>query len=168
MTLKPCGTRAAYSRHRYRGEEPCPACFEANADYNSRYRGKRKTEYKPRNPIAMCGTDSGYYRHRNKNETPCRECKRAHAERQRLYSGWMPRDRSTQAETIVDVLITHDRWMTSENVIDWVQDIHPNWPEQSIRRNLQRLIKADIVQSRIAPDGMQFRAVDDAWELVNG
>jgi hypothetical protein len=28
-TLQPCGTAAAYRRHKSRGEEPCEACFEA-------------------------------------------------------------------------------------------------------------------------------------------
>ena len=28
--LKPCGTTAAYSRHLYKGEEPCDACKDAN------------------------------------------------------------------------------------------------------------------------------------------
>lgn len=29
--LKPCGTHAAYQRHRRRGETPCTACLAANA-----------------------------------------------------------------------------------------------------------------------------------------
>jgi hypothetical protein len=28
--LQPCGTRAAYARHLYKGEEPCDACKAAN------------------------------------------------------------------------------------------------------------------------------------------
>ena len=30
MILKPCGTVAAYKRHRRRGEMACPACAEAS------------------------------------------------------------------------------------------------------------------------------------------
>lgn len=29
--LKPCGTNAAYQRHRRKGEYPCPPCLEAHA-----------------------------------------------------------------------------------------------------------------------------------------
>jgi hypothetical protein len=36
--LMPCGTRAAYERHRRRGEEPCRPCFEAKSIRNARYR----------------------------------------------------------------------------------------------------------------------------------
>lgn len=28
--LQPCGTRAAYARHRYNGEDPCDACKASN------------------------------------------------------------------------------------------------------------------------------------------
>lgn len=31
--LAPCGTRAAYERHRRRNEEPCRACKDASAAY---------------------------------------------------------------------------------------------------------------------------------------
>lgn len=30
--LRPCGTEAAYQRHRYKGEEPCALCVRAHAD----------------------------------------------------------------------------------------------------------------------------------------
>lgn len=36
--LKPCGTRAAYERHRARGEDPCLRCRVANAARTSRLR----------------------------------------------------------------------------------------------------------------------------------
>lgn len=36
--LKPCGTTAAYQRHRKRKEEPCAACRTAVAEYNRAYR----------------------------------------------------------------------------------------------------------------------------------
>ncbi len=36
--LKPCGTMAAYKRHRKADEAPCPACAEAcRVDYRRRY-----------------------------------------------------------------------------------------------------------------------------------
>lgn len=41
--LKPCGTAAAYHRHRRRGEEPCHACRKAVAAYQRRrYRDKTR------------------------------------------------------------------------------------------------------------------------------
>lgn len=36
--LKPCGTRAAYLRHRSHGEDPCAACNAANNRQDRRYR----------------------------------------------------------------------------------------------------------------------------------
>jgi hypothetical protein len=41
--LKPCGTRAAYLRHRSRGEQPCDACRAANTSADRRYRGTGTT-----------------------------------------------------------------------------------------------------------------------------
>lgn len=41
--LKPCGTRAAYVRHREHGEEPCGPCKTANSEYFAdRYQAKRQ------------------------------------------------------------------------------------------------------------------------------
>lgn len=38
--LRPCGTNAAYVRHRNAGEEACRDCKNAHADYMSNYRPK--------------------------------------------------------------------------------------------------------------------------------
>lgn len=35
MALKPCGTDAAYRRHRRKGEDPCDACRAAHAKHNA-------------------------------------------------------------------------------------------------------------------------------------
>lgn len=41
---RPCGTHAAYNRHKLRGEHPCPACFEAERAYRrERKRAQRAT-----------------------------------------------------------------------------------------------------------------------------
>lgn len=40
--LKPCGTNAAYQRHRKKGEYPCGPCLQAHAENVSLY-SKRKT-----------------------------------------------------------------------------------------------------------------------------
>lgn len=37
-TLAPCGTPAAYARHRYHGERPCEACREAWSAHCAKYR----------------------------------------------------------------------------------------------------------------------------------
>ena len=71
--LKPCGTVAAYERHRRVGEPACEACKEAK-----RAAQRERTGGKPRRP-AYCGTRSGYVRHQRHRETPCAECKGAHA-----------------------------------------------------------------------------------------
>lgn len=39
--LEPCGTRAAYERHRRHNEPPCVACREAKAAQNNKYRTRR-------------------------------------------------------------------------------------------------------------------------------
>lgn len=37
--LQPCGTEAAYRRHLRHGEQPCPACAEANSRGKAKRRG---------------------------------------------------------------------------------------------------------------------------------
>ncbi len=41
-TLQPCGTQAAFYRHKRNGEEPCQACRAAKARYNADYRRRVK------------------------------------------------------------------------------------------------------------------------------
>lgn len=40
--LKPCGTNAAYARHKRNGEYPCTACLEAHAAQQKSYYEKKK------------------------------------------------------------------------------------------------------------------------------
>lgn len=41
-TLKPCGTNAAYARHKKNGEYPCTPCLEAHAkDFKDRKEAKK-------------------------------------------------------------------------------------------------------------------------------
>lgn len=42
--LKPCGTPAAYNRHRAHGEEACEDCKRAMADYRAAKRGNPKPQ----------------------------------------------------------------------------------------------------------------------------
>jgi hypothetical protein len=46
MIYRPCGTVAAYQRHRYHGEVPCDLCKEAKKMYN-RYRYRHRHEERP-------------------------------------------------------------------------------------------------------------------------
>jgi len=40
---QPCGTRAAYERHRRRGEQPCPPCRDAyNAHQRAMYEARKR------------------------------------------------------------------------------------------------------------------------------
>jgi Zn ribbon nucleic-acid-binding protein len=48
---KPCGTRAAYRRHRTAGEVPCAPCKAAQSEFNA----QRDTQA-PRRPCLSCGT----------------------------------------------------------------------------------------------------------------
>ena len=70
-TLKPCGTKAAYDRHRYNQEVPCDPCAEANRAF---YRSKHKKKQRKHIP---CGTTSGEALHRRRKEKPCDPCKQA-------------------------------------------------------------------------------------------
>ncbi|GAB3117979.1 hypothetical protein GCM10027160_29370 [Streptomyces calidiresistens] len=72
--LAPCGTTAAYSRHRRRGEEPCQPCRDAyNASQRARYRRARRRAGLPACVLAPCGTPSARRRHRRRAES-CPDC----------------------------------------------------------------------------------------------
>lgn len=79
--LQPCGTVAAYQRHRVRGEQACAACLEAWRMYQIRRRGG----YKELPPPQPCGTVAAYVRHRNRGEDACQACLQAWAAYKREY-----------------------------------------------------------------------------------
>lgn len=57
--LAPCGTHAAYKRHRRRGEEPCQECREAARDYTRKRREGDSTLHAAVARMAeQAGTDS--------------------------------------------------------------------------------------------------------------
>lgn len=70
--LAPCGTNAAYSRHRVHDEKPCEACRTAHAVY-MRSRADRRPD-RSRKP---CGTLAAYRRHIRNGEVPCEACTEA-------------------------------------------------------------------------------------------
>lgn len=69
--LKPCGTTAAYERHRRAGEEACDACREARNTYTRERYVPSARELHP------CGTVAAYQRHLRRGEEACRPCKDA-------------------------------------------------------------------------------------------
>lgn len=73
--LQPCGTNAAYRRHRYYNEPACPECRTAATVYE--IARLRKHGGGPRK-IAQCGTHSGYVRHIRNREPTCLPCRKAH------------------------------------------------------------------------------------------
>ena len=78
--LKPCGTRAAYQRHRRAGEEPCDPCREAMRAANRQFEESRPPRKRNRRELKPCGTRAAYARHRRNGETPCDACRAAYSE----------------------------------------------------------------------------------------
>lgn len=75
--LQPCGTRAAYRRHRAHGEVTCAACCAAVAEYNRQYRPEPTV--RGRYGRARCGSTAGYKRHIRRGEETCKACRAAEA-----------------------------------------------------------------------------------------
>lgn len=82
--LRPCGTMAAYRRHKYYGEPACDPCQEAIREYErKRYATGKRYVRKTADP--KCGTVAGYHRHRREGENTCEPCREANREYQRKY-----------------------------------------------------------------------------------
>lgn len=71
--LQPCGTQAAWQRHRKHGEKPCEACREAHNQYQRDYHAGLI----PARTLKPCGTLAAYRRHVYKGEKACRKCRAA-------------------------------------------------------------------------------------------
>ena len=85
--LAPCGTRAAYERHKKLGEEACQPCVDAQYAARRARDGCVAVYAK----VAACGTMTGYFRHRRTTKTPpCRPCLDAFADYQRERVGARP------------------------------------------------------------------------------
>lgn len=94
--LRPCGTYAAYMRHKKAGEPTCQPCRDANA---ARQRGYRKTATGPRK-LAPCGTEAARQRHRRRGET-CHTCDDARTARiEALTPAPKPKPRVTKNRDI--------------------------------------------------------------------
>lgn len=71
--MKPCGTPAAYARHRIKAETPCDLCREAN-----RLRNHKDTWERSLSETVECGTVLGYYAHFSRENLPvCEACEEA-------------------------------------------------------------------------------------------
>jgi hypothetical protein len=88
--LAPCGTPAAYDRHRRNGEDACDPCRLANTEQSRRQYARAHGKQPPRDTGA-CGTYAGYQRHRKAGQSQCDACMAA----QRSYEAELrPRKRA--------------------------------------------------------------------------
>lgn len=78
---QPCGTEAAYQRHRRHREDACDACLKAHAEHRRTTKASL-VPGKNRKPIAH-GTAAGYQQHIYRAETACVACLEAHRLKQR-------------------------------------------------------------------------------------
>lgn len=75
ITLKPCGTEAAYQRHLKKGEAACDPCLTAHRMVG---RGRdRANTTRPKRVLAPCGTPAAYSRHLRNKEPVDKACRAA-------------------------------------------------------------------------------------------
>lgn len=157
MTLRPCGTQAAYYRHRRRGETPCAGCRQAATDYEAdrRRRLGRPSRASWRPPA--CGTPAGYQYHRRLGEPTCRQCRDAwnHDQQQRRVAK-AQRPQSIPG-CIADVLETAGISMSWRSLSAWVVELHPEWAETTVKRTLERLVKEGRVERVEFGDELRYR-----------
>lgn len=163
----PCGTPAAYFRHRYHGEEPCPedrAAWAARKNGYDRRRGA-KPRRKPRHGTWSAYTNLG---------CRCPACHEAmleyHADNR---AGVLRRDADDPTTAAVVVLDILETWapdaLTTDVLVARVQDLHPEWAELSIKRTIQRLAVAGRIQRAPRPDldEMRWRFEPDDEEIAS-
>ncbi|WP_035796387.1 hypothetical protein [Kitasatospora mediocidica] len=78
-TLRPCGTSAAYARHRRHGETPCEPCRLANREAQRRLLDAEHDRLRP----IKHGTTGGWHAHQYRREAACGACARAYRAYQR-------------------------------------------------------------------------------------
>lgn len=134
--MQPCGTVAAYARHRYHGEEPCPEDYAAKAEQARRRRQARgaKPRRKPRH-----GTYSMYATY----ECRCRACRDAARDYKADHrAGQLRRSRrpASIAELILDILETFDHAMTTDQIAAQVSRIRVQVKHQTATRVVWRMV----------------------------
>lgn len=151
--LKPCGTRAAYLRHRQRGED-CPTCRAAAA--RKRREDRRRQGIPPLLP-PRCGTISGRTAHYNRGEPICDDCREA-------FRVWQKQRRRKRSEgpvsipsVIFDVLETAGTSMGWRSLSAWVTELHPEWAEATVKRTLARLVAEGRVERVEFGDEIRYR-----------
>ena len=133
-----CGTNAGYAKHIAWRTRPCDECRDAHNQY------RRDVYHHPRGrkrKTVRHGTYAGYQRHRTRGETPCDACRLARNEYQRE---WHRQNRAvgvaTIPKTILDVLETQGSSMAWLSLSAWVNELHPEWRTDSVRRTLYRMV----------------------------
>lgn len=76
--LRPCGTHAAYVRHKARGEAVCDACLDAERTYQADRSRARRARKAPPRELQPCGTVAAHRRHVRRGEQPCDACAAAY------------------------------------------------------------------------------------------
>jgi WhiB family redox-sensing transcriptional regulator len=79
VALQPCGTRAAYIRHRANDEHPCDDCQRANVDYHAARAGRAPQPGRTGRTALPeeHGTARGYRQHRRTGTATCAACRAA-------------------------------------------------------------------------------------------
>lgn len=118
--LKPCGTEAAWARHKKRGEKPCEACETEHRRYHREDRRRRRAKIGSQDThVGMPrkhGTRERYVRGPDEHDQPgkgcrCGDCRAANAARNRhvyrmqAYGQWQPFVDAAPARAHVEALV---------------------------------------------------------------
>ena len=135
--LQPCGTYAAYRRHRYNKEPACTACTDAAAEYE--LARQRSIGIGPHD-IAECGTHSGYCRHIRLREPTCEPCREAHVKANITYRqvAYLRLRRGKIPDVIADYVETFGPIELRELVL--LIQLRHDIEEGSIRRAANRMM----------------------------
>ena len=142
-TLRPCGTEAAYARHRRNGESPCDACRAGVALVRRDQR--RAKGIRPRLE-PQHGTYSGYIRlHVLSGVEACRPCLDAHATYLREWRAKVRRRdrRGKWVDVVYDYLETFGPIEMSP-LIETIQERHPEAVCDTIRQAVNRFVQDGI------------------------
>ncbi len=138
--LRPCGTEAAYARHRRRGEPTCATCKAGVTD--ARRQQRRAKGIRPRT-TPQHGTYSGYIRlHAATGAEPCLPCLDAHATYLREWRarGRRRDRRGSWVEVALDYLETHGP-IEMTQLIEAIQERHPEVVRDTIRQSVNRFVQ---------------------------
>lgn len=132
------------------------------------------------------GTPRGAFRHKNNRDPYCDPCREAYNEyhRQWVAARRKESDRKTIKSVVIDVLVTQDRWLSTELLVDFVLSLHPEWKKESVQRAIWRMAADGLLESRTLEHTYtdtysryrpgrirtirvaEFRADDAVWDRV--